>query len=777
MQYFGKFHEAKPDAIKPAGHLKEQLSRQNNGIGSHYAEQGYPFDTPMWNGGVGRIELASVICHDESGETPMQEAWWPYEQSAYLLDGLLRLGILLDDPAKKELFRKNLRYMMSHPAEDGTLGHCYNESPSEWPMAVFFRAVNAWYELTGDKKVQEAMLRHFTSITPEKLALGFRHINNLEGLLKTYEWTGDASLLIKALEAYQLHDRRNTIRTDDEFELHWSKITSGHNYVIHGVSFCESVKLPVILYLYTGDEKWLKGAEKGLQEVLARHEQIPGLPSSNEDFAGRDPLQGYETCVITDFTWTLGYFLMATGKAEYADRIEKIIYNALPGSVLPDFTALQYMSAPNQVIATDYSNHSFFFRGAAGFRQFSPTHSAQCCPGNLHRALPNFVLRQWMMDSDGIPSAVLYGPSVFTGEYNGKMYRLEEITDYPYSETVTIRVKTTAASLPVVLRIPGWCDAASVRINGKTCKSSAESGTFLKLPTVHDGDEIVLTLPMKVVQKQDRYWSWYEYGPLVFTYPVAYREEREKETFLSARNLYPVGKWNYGVKRNTPAKVERNGNDIVLKIRAYPASGYDALESGRYTPEVPMFSQAVGEAEELTLIPYGKALLRITAFPDLETRTVLPVYQVLCSAPYPYDFRKPLEEQCYLPEDLPEKELLASCQEMQMDRSGYYDLIHHFGPLKNVLSYMIFRVWAEDAGDVVFAVSASDGAECYVNGEKRYTIEPPFDGEFMAPVCFTAPVRKGYNVLMLKVCEGFTPLQYRKAWGARVTVYKEGTHA
>ena len=132
-----------------------------------------------------------------------------------------------------------------------------------------------------------------------------------------------------------------------------------------------------------------------------------------------------------------------------------------------------------------------------------------------------------------------------------------------------------------------------------------------------------------------------------------------------------------------------------------------------------------------------------------------------------------MSEQCYLPEDLSEAELLPLCQEMQMDHSSYYDLIHHYGPLKNVLSYVLFRVWADEAGEVVFAVSASDGAECFVNGEKMYTIEPPFDGEFMAPVCFRSQVRKGYNVLMLKVCEGFTPLQYRKAWGARAIVYKE----
>ena len=95
--YYGKFQQMKPGAVQPSGFLKEWLKQQNEGLSSHYTEQGFPFDTPMWNGGVGKIVPASIVYNDQAAETPSQEAWWPYEQCAYLLDGLLGIGILSGD--------------------------------------------------------------------------------------------------------------------------------------------------------------------------------------------------------------------------------------------------------------------------------------------------------------------------------------------------------------------------------------------------------------------------------------------------------------------------------------------------------------------------------------------------------------------------------------------------------------------------------------------------------------------------------------------------------
>ena len=782
MMDYGVFHEVSPLAIKGSGHLLFFLNRQNEGLSSHFKEQGYPFDTPMWNGGVGKIIPASVICHDRGTETPLQESWWPYEQSAYLLDGLLRLGILLNDQEKIALFEKNVKWLIEHPTTEGLLGHCYNDSASEWPMAVFFRAVYCYCEAAEAAAVREAFIRHFSVITPEQLSCGFRNINNLEGLLKVYEWTDDDTLLEKAFKAYHLHNQRNKSPFENEFELYWDRLTSGHNFVIHGVSFCEALKIPVMLSLYSKDSSWLQGAEKALKDVLSRHEQIPGLPSSNEDFAGRDPLQGYETCVITDFTWTLGYFLMATGKAEYADRIEKIIYNALPGSLTKDFKTLQYLSSPNQVIVSDSANHSFFYRGSATFRQFRSDHSAQCCTGNVHRALPNFLLRLWMKDHQNAPVAAMYGPSIYCNSFGGIDYSIEEVTEYPYAETILFcfHMRKTL-HMPFTFRIPGWCKAGTVVLNGEKIDLSLKQGSYVTLKRIwKDSDILQIHLPMCPVQKTDRYWSWFECGPLVFTFPVPATEKRETDSPFSPRNFYPAGAWNYGVSPDTEIKIVRNAMTespiehppVCLCISAFPVTGFDSLEQGRYTPELPLFCASAGKVGEIQLVPYASTNLRVTAFPDAVKREILPIYQVLATKTYPYNNSKLLSEQVFLPEFQKEEELLATATELQVDHSGYYDLIHHFGPQTNVLSYMLFRIWADNTGEAWFAVGASDGAECFINGEKIFTIEPPTDGEFMAPYWFRANVCKGYNILMLKVCEGPTLLQYRRAWGARVTVFR-----
>ena len=779
--YYGKFSESHPGSTKPAGYLTRWVKQQNDGLSSNFKEQGYPFNTPMWDGGVGKIVPASIVYNDEAAATPSQDAWWPYEQTAYLLDGLVRLGIVSDDKEKLALFEKNINYVLKHPDQNGLLGHAYGASDSEWPMAVFFRAVMAYCDFTENEQAKAGFIRHFQQLPQEKLAIGFRHINNLEGVLKAYDWSGDESLLSKAIAAYRQHDEHYSLHTEDEFELYWSKLTSGKNFIIHGVSFSESLKLPVILYLYSGKKEFLDGAVAALDRVNVTHEQIPGLPSSNEDLAGRDPLQGYETCVINDFAWSLGYFLMATGNGKYADRMEKIFFNAFPGSLLKDFSALQYLSSPNQVIATSGSSNSWFYRGCACFRQFRSDHSAQCCTGNVHRILPNYLMRMWMLNEDKSPSAVLYGPSEYSGTFNGVDYKIYETTDYPCEQTIEFRFSVNSAlEMPFTFRIPQWCKSPIVKLNGKEYSMPEVNNGFATISrTWNDGDTFTLELPMEPIQKQDRYWNWFEYGPLVFSLPVKYKAVRENASPFSPCDLTPESDWNYAVADGTSAEIIRNPegdlfSDIAplkMKIKGQKVSNFDDLELGRYTPEVPLFHHVAEEQTDLELVPYANALLRITAFPDTVERKNINCYQVLASPVYPYNFTKGMDEQKFLPEQIDPVGLIATSKIIVPDRSGYCDLLKCYPQSENSLAYLYFRFYSDCERDAFFALGASSGGEFFFENQKICVIEPNSDAEYIAPEIVPVHLKAGYNILVAKCVLGQIPMQYRRVWGAMAKAF------
>lgn len=80
---YGELREAQLNRIHPDGWLRQWMERQRDGLGLHHAESGYPFNTCLWADKIPKRK-------DKGGE-----AWWPYEQTAYLVDGLTRTAILL----------------------------------------------------------------------------------------------------------------------------------------------------------------------------------------------------------------------------------------------------------------------------------------------------------------------------------------------------------------------------------------------------------------------------------------------------------------------------------------------------------------------------------------------------------------------------------------------------------------------------------------------------------------------------------------------------------
>lgn len=783
-----RFNEAAPSAITPKGHLLEFLERQKRGLTGNFTEMGYPFDTNMWVGKIDNVHFTEAIHHGSDVPVDPSGAWWPYEQAAYLLDGMLRLSYLIDAPKLRDFYKKNLDYLVAHPDTASMLGHCYHESDSEWPVAVFFKSVIAWVDATNDDAVKQAFIKHYTALPTETLALPGRNITNIEGVLKAYEWSGDKALLEKAVAAYR---RNNELagQSDQYYgDLYFDKLTSGSRIVMHGVSFAEMLKLPVILYNYTGDKKWLDGAKRGWEGVLRDHEQPSGVPSSNEFLSGRDPLQGFETCVTADLLWSLGYFVKADGAARFADRMEKIAYNALPGAVTKDFTCLQYLSSTNQIAATPFCNNSHFQYGESTWRQYKPAHFPQCCPGNVHRAMPNFVMRMWMLDAaDGGPAAMLYGPCSFAFKFNGTAVSIDESTDYPFSEKIEFRFELDKSlDMPFTFRVPEWCRKASAALNGKALDLPLNPGTLAACRrTWKSGDVLTLALPMPITLKSDRQWRWFERGPLTFSYDVPHEDVREGSGRFAPRTLTPSAPWNYAVGLDasdlSAVKLMEKKSDypfekpsIELRVPVCRISGYDTLAEGRFTPEVPLYHKKISEPETIVLQPYGTTLTRVTAFPDLRGRIQLPVVAASAVGPYPYNQKLPLSSQVFEPESWGDEKFLRCKRAAAVQRNVdfYFDLERHYNKsAESQLAYLQFRVWSDHEGTATFALGASSAAQCFLDGREVFQTEPVQEAELMAPQWFEAPVRHGYNYLLVKVACAQRPGQFRKAWGTKLDVF------
>ena len=772
LPYF-QFNESLPGTIKAQGHLLDFLKRQQKGLSGHSEIQGFPFNTPMWNGGIDKIIAASVIYGDDDYEIPRQEQWWPYEQSAYLTDGLLRLAILLDD---KKLFSKaagNLDYVLKHQNEDGKLGRCYGNIDIEWPLAVLGRALNCYALYRNSAEIDNILLRHFEALSISDIAQGFRHINNIETMLQVACRYQRNDLISKAEEAYLQHDKYYHALENEELELNWSKLTECEEYSIHGVSFSESVKLPAILFGATGKKHYLEKAEAALEKILARHEQLPGIISSNENLSGNDPLQGYETCVITDFTWALGFFLMASGDGKYADRIEKIIYNALPGSVLKDFSALAYFASPNQTIAAPWSNHNFYYRGGACFRQYRTNHSAQCCPGNVHRAMPDFAMRLFMLDTNENPIAALYAPSIFTHQ----KYTIKSETNYPFDDTVCFDIDIAdGEKIDFIFRIPAWCDKPQIKLNGIEINSIHAEKGFAKIKSLSGKNCLELKFPAQVKINSNNNYMWAEYGALLFSLPIKQKTEKEYAGRFAPRIITPIEQWNYTINKNSAIKIQHSKNTkksyvwenppLQMKVKGYPVTNFDSLENGRYTPTVPLYSERCGNSMILTLVPYGCTELRITAFPDAAKRIPCPIYQACGGKPFKYGETEPAEN-LLLTENFRTQGI-----ELEVSRDGSYNLLQHYGNIEDGVVPVLLRFRANHDGEATFAVGASGTGDCFVNGNRIFHIPYPFNAEYMMPLWFKAPVKKGYNTLLIKVRRGYRYFQYRNDWRVKADIFQ-----
>jgi DUF1680 family protein len=240
----------------------------------------------------------------------------------------------------------------------------------------------------------------------------------------------------------------------------------------------------------THDDELMAAAHRLWDDAFGAKTYVTGAQGSrHRDEAFGDPYElppdrAYgETCAgIASFQWNWR-MLLATGRARYADEMERVLYNVIAGSTALDGTHFFY------------SNPLHLRTGHDGSHEDAPSdrlpwYTCACCPPNLVRLLASLSGYLLTTDHSGL-QVHLYAAGSIRTTVGGVAARVDVATDYPWDGRVVLTV-TTDAPLTLSLRVPSW--ATEARLDGQPAE--VRDGYVHVRRDWSAGSTVTLDLPM-----------------------------------------------------------------------------------------------------------------------------------------------------------------------------------------------------------------------------------------------------------------------------------------
>lgn len=629
--------------ITPEGWLRQWGEDAAKGITGHLDEY-----QPVYGNGWKGFGFKARGANETDG------TGWPIEQCSYWLDGATKLAYILGDRAlqKKVSDRLNIVVDGVHKGA-GTFIWWKNDSLvldefNNWGHGIMGRALVSYYQATHQPRILEALNKvysRYTMLSPtnqEGLESGLvRGSTNVDAMTETFLENGNKTIL----DSIIAYGNRPLVRQFGQRIMQMSDRSHKGFKTAHGVTFYEVSRVPAISSIWNGREED-RDVSLHLLSWAGKYNMLPfGLVSCEEYLSGTGPFHGVETCDIPASMWNYTWQMRIDGKGQWGDRIENVFFNAGPVSISRDWKTMSYYQMPNRFSEKLPADPAV---PGPGDQQYTPYgHEVLCCVGSSNWEIPNYVTNMWMATMDHGLAYTLYGPCKVKALLDNVPVEIDCQTDYPFGDQIRIHLKSANdIAAPLYFRIPEWCGAMQIKVNGKKVAYKAYKG-FAKIERKwRNGDAVVISLPMKASvtagictpYPRDNYfkrnpteysngncyygytdsiagepYEYVKYGPLLYALPIKDIDENhvaegQKYNYALGATLGKVKIIRKKMPERWTWKYEEAPVQLSVDAREFPWTPTDLAP-------LPKRKVTGGSAARITLVPYNCTKFHVSMFP------------------------------------------------------------------------------------------------------------------------------------------------------------------
>lgn len=227
-----------------------------------------------------------------------------------------------------------------------------------------------------------------------------------------------------------------------------------------------------------------------------------------------------ETCAGLALAFFANQMLLIEPKSEYADVLERVLYNGAISGMDLNGTAFFYVN-PLEVLPQACREDQ---RKAHVKPVRQKWFGCACCPPNLARTLAS-ITDYAVHQSETAIYQHLYLAGTLQATVSGVEVTLKQEGNYPWSGELRFTVTPAhPAEFTYALRIPGWCCREfTVKLNGQPIEVPVKDGYAQLCRVWQLGDVVELSLPMKARRvwanqnvREDAGKVAVQRGPMVF---------------------------------------------------------------------------------------------------------------------------------------------------------------------------------------------------------------------------------------------------------------------